>query len=146
MAASVATIGYGGTLEFSTDGGTTYTAVGELKSCSLPEDTIDRVETTHRSSPNRTREYTPGLGEPNEVSFTINYNSTDYSALFTLQGARTVAKWRHTLAPEAGTTTGAQFGYDGNVLVGSAETPVDGVTELTCTIQRTGTYTFTAAS
>lgn len=146
MAASVSTIGYGGTLEYSTDDGSTYTTISEFKSGSLPVDSVDKVDRTHMSSPNRTREFTPGLRDPQDVQFTINFNSSDYDALLTLQTDRTVAKWRHTLATEDDTTTGATYVYDGFVNVGAAETSVDGITEVTCTIQRTGTYTFTAAS
>ena len=146
MAASVSTIGYGGTLEWSTDGGTNWTTVAEAKNITLPADSVEKVDRTHLSSPNRTREYTPGLGDPQDVSFSFNFNSTDYGALFTLQAARTQASWRHTIATEDSTTSGAVYEYTGNVFLGEAEISVDGVTEVPATIQRTGTYTFAAAS
>jgi len=146
MAASVSTIGYGGTLEFSTDGGANYTLITEFKAGSIPADAFDKVERTHMSSPNRTKEYTPGLKDSQDLEFTINFNSTDYEALLTLQTNATVAGWRHTLATEDGTTNGAVFTYDGFISVGSAETSVDGITEVPVTIHRTGTYSFTAAS
>jgi hypothetical protein len=146
MAASVSTIGYGGTLEWSTDGGTTWTAVGEFKSAGLPVNSVEKVDRTHMSSPDRTREYTLGLGEPQDVEFVFNFNSTDYAALYALQEARNVVDWRHTLATEDGTTTGAIYEYSGGVNVGSGDVNVEGITEVTCTIQRTGTYTFTEAA
>jgi hypothetical protein len=146
MAASVSTIGYGGTLEWSTDDGTTWTAVGEFKSAGLPVDSTEKVDRTHMGSPNSVKEYTPGLGDPQDVEITFNFNSTDYEALLTLQTNRTVAKWKHTVAPEDGTTTGGVYEYDGFVNVGSGETTVEGITEVSVTIQRTGTYSFTAAS
>ncbi len=146
MAASVSTIGYGGTLEWSTDDGSTWNAVAEFKSGGLPTDSVDKKDRTHMSSPGRTREYTPGLGDPQDVEFVFNFNSTDYEALLTLQENRTVAKWKHTIATEDGTTTGAVYEYDGFLNVGSGETTVEEITEITCTIQRTGTYSFTAAS
>jgi len=146
MAASVSTIGYGGTLEYSTDDGSTWTAVGEFKSAGLPSDSVEKVDRTHMGSPNTTKEYTPGLGEPQDVEFVFNFNSTDYDALLTLAGNRTVATWRHTLATEDNTTTGAVYEYDGFLTVGSGETTVEGITEVSATIHRTGSYTFTAAS
>lgn len=146
MAASVSTIGYGGTLEWSTDDGDTWTEVAEFKSGNLPSNTVEKVDRTHMGSPDKTREYTPGLGEPQDVEFTFNFNSTDYAALFTLQEDRTVATWRHTLSTEDDTTSGAVYEYDGSVNLGGPETTVDGITEVTATIRRTGTYSFTAAS
>ena len=146
MAASVSTIGYGGTLEWSTDSGSTWTSVTEFKSAGLPTNSVEKVDRTHMSSPDRTREYTPGLGDPQDVEFVFNFNSTDYAALLTLQETYAVATWRHTLAAEDSTTTGAVYEYDGYVNLGAATTTVEGITEVTATIQRTGTYTFTAAS
>lgn len=146
MAASVSTIGYGGTLEWSDDDGETWTAVAEFKQAGLPSNTVEKVDRTHMSSPDATREYTPGLGDPQDVEFTFNFNSADYEALLTLQEARTVATWRHTLASEDGTTSGAVYEYDGYVNLGAADTTVDGITEVSATIRRTGTYSFTAAS
>jgi len=124
----------------------TYTAVAEFKSAGLPSNSVEKVDRTHMSSPNRTKEYTPGIGDPQDVEFVFNFNSTDYDALLTLQSNQTVAKWKHTLATEDSTTSGAVYEYDGFVNVGSGETTVEGITEVTCTIQRTGDYTFTAAS
>ncbi len=146
MAQSVSTIGYGGTLEFSTDDGSTFTAVAEFKSGGLPSNSLEKVDRTHMQSPNRTREYTPGLGDPQDVEFVFNFNSADYQALYTLASAGTTAQWKHTLATEDNTTTGAIYEYDGFLTVGAAETTVEGITEVTCTIHRTGSYTFTAAA
>lgn len=146
MAASVSTIGYGGTMEWSTDSGATWNTVTEFKSGALPSDQHDKVERTHMSSPNRTREYTPGLRTPEDTSFVFNFNSTDYAALRTLQNAATVATWRHTLATEDATTNGAVYEYDGFITVGSGDTTVEGITEITVTIHRTGQFSFTAAS
>jgi hypothetical protein len=146
MAASVSTIGYGGTMEWSTDGGTTWTSVGEFLTANLPANTIDKVDRTHMGSAGRVREYTPGFGDPQDVTFEFNFNSTDYGALYTLQAALTVAKWRHTLATEDSTTNGAVYQYDGNVVVSGGEVAVDGVTKVSATINRTGAFTFTAAS
>lgn len=147
MAVSVSTIGYGDTLEWSTDGGTTYTGeVAELKSCDLPTHTVEKVDRTHMGSPNRTKEYTPGLRDTNDVGFTFNFNSTDYAALYALEVAGTVVTWKHTLATEDGTTTGANYVYEGFVELGTSPREVEGVTAVAGTIKRTGVATFTAAT
>lgn len=146
MAQSVATIGYGDTLEWSTDAGLTWTAVEELKTCDLPTSSVEKQARTHMSSPNRTKEYTPGLIDINDVAFTINYNATDYAALFSLEQAGTVALWRHTLSLDDGETTPNIYQYSGFVEVGSGTREVEGVTELSCTIKRTGAHTHTVAT
>jgi hypothetical protein len=146
MAASVSTIGYGGTLEYSTDDGSSYTAIAEFKSAGLPVDSVEKVDRTHMGSPDRTKEYTPGMKDPQDVEFVFNFNSTDYDNLVTLQENRTIAKWRHTIATEDETTTGATYIYDGFLTVGSGETTVEGITEVSATIHRTGALAFTAAS
>lgn len=147
MAASVSTIGYGDTLEWSTDGGSTYTGeVKELKSCDLPTHTVEKIDRTHMSSPNRTKEYTPGLRDSGDLSFTFNYNSDDYEALYALEVAGTVVDWLHTLSLNDGETAEATYEYSGFVELGSASRTVEGVTEVTCTIKRTGSATFTPAT
>ena len=143
MAESVARIGYGGTLEYSTDGGTNYTSITEYKSGSLPTNTVAKADRTHMSSPDRTREYTPGLKEPNDISFTANYNPTDYENLLTLQQASTVALWRQTTSPQDGQTTGAEFTYLGFVGGIEVSLAVDDVSEMSVTIMRTGMFTHT---
>jgi hypothetical protein len=146
MAESVSTIGYSDKLEWSTDNGLTWTAVAELKTAGLPTHTVEKVDRTHMGSPDRTKEYTPGLRDTNDVSFTFNFNSTDYEALYALEVAGTVVMWKHTLAPEEGTTTGAIYEYKGFVEMGDGPRSVDGVTEVSATIRRTGRATFTAAA
>lgn len=146
MAVSTSTIGYGDTLEFSTDGGVTSTGIAELKSCDIPTNTVEKIDRTHMGSPDRTKEYTTGLRDTNDVSFTFNFNSADYKALFDLEAAGTVADWTHTLATEDGQTIGAVYTYKGFVEVSGAPREVEGVTEVTAVIKRTGAYTFTEGS
>jgi hypothetical protein len=147
MAASVSTIGYGDTLEWSTDGGGTFdNAVAELKSCDVPTHSIEKIDRTHMGSPNRTKEHTPGLRDTGDVSFTFNFNSADYEALYTLETNGTVVDWKHTLSPNDGETTGAIYEYRGFVELSGGTREVEGVTEVTATIKRTGAATFTAGS
>ena len=147
MAASVSTIGYGDTLEWSTDGGSTYdNEVAELKNCDVPTHSVEKIERTHMGSPNRTKEYTPGLRDTGDVSFTFNFNSADYEALYTLETNGTVVDWKHTLSTNDGETTGATYEYKGFVELSGGTREVEGVTEVTATIKRTGAAIFTAAS
>ena len=146
MPESVSTIGYGDTLEFSTDGGTNWTAITELLKCDVPTTSVEKVERTHMGSPNRTNEYTPGMRDPNDVSFGFNFNGSDYAAIYALEAAGTVAEWRHTLSLNEGEATGAIYEYNGFVEIGGAPREVKGVTEVSATIKRTGAAVFTAAT
>jgi len=146
MAASNAVIGYGDTLEWSTDDGATWNDVVELKSCTLPTGTIEKIERTHMASPGRTKEYAIGLRDINDVEFTFNFASATYEALFTLEKAGTVVQWRHSLARNDDETTGAVFEYDGAVELGGGERTVDGITEISGTVKVTAVHTFTAGS
>lgn len=146
MAASGSTIGYGDTLEWSTDGGTTYTGqVLEVRSIDLPTHTVEKVDRTHMGSPSRTKEYTPGMRDINDVNFAFNFNSDDYEALYALEVAGTVVKWKHTLSADDGQTTGAIYTYDGFVELGGGTREVEGVTEASGMIKRTGVAIFTPA-
>lgn len=146
MTDTVSTIGYGDTLEWSTDGGTTWTGqLAELKTCDIPANAVEKVERTHMGSPGRTKEYTPGLKDPQDVAFAFNYNSADYAALYALEAAGTVVKWRHSLSADDGEATGAIYEYDGFVELAGGTREVEGVTEASGTIKRTGLAAFTAA-
>lgn len=147
MAVSVSTIGYGDKLEWSTDGGSTFTGeVAELRTCDLPSHSVEKIERTHMGSPNRTKEYTPGLRDSGDLNFTFNFNSADYDALYSLEVAGTVVDWKHTLSTNDGETTGAVYEYKGFVELQGASREVEGVTEVTATIKRTGSATFTEGS
>lgn len=145
MAASGSTIGYGDTLEWSTDDGDTWTEIAEFKSADLPSHSVGKSERTHMGSPSRTKEYTPGLRDINDVTFTFNFNSDDYAALYALETAGTVATWRHSLSADEGQTTGGIYTYSGFVELSPGTREVEGVTESSGMIKRTGVATFTPA-
>lgn len=71
---TAAMIGLGITLEMA-DLATpmTFVAIAEVFNVNPPSQTDDVVEATHYGSPNRRREYIPGLVESGEVSFDMNY-------------------------------------------------------------------------
>lgn len=59
-----------------------FTAIGEVKNLSLPEETADAVEATHLGS-GGVREYVPGLRDGGEFSIEFNFVQAGYSALKT---------------------------------------------------------------
>lgn len=50
-----------------------FTEIGEAVSISPPNPSRGAVETTHLKSPNKTREYKPGMVEPGEATLVLNY-------------------------------------------------------------------------
>jgi hypothetical protein len=74
MAVANATIGYGTTFAFG-DGAVpeVFTALAEVTDITPPSDSVDIIETTHMSSPNRTKEFVAGLNDPGECSFDIHF-------------------------------------------------------------------------
>lgn len=68
------TIGWSAELWIDNDGGTP-TRVAEVTAISLPNPQVADVEATHFASPNRTREYIPGLIDAGEITFGINFDA-----------------------------------------------------------------------
>ena len=73
MAETQASIGYGTVFDISRDNEATWITVGEVYDITPPNDTVDEVDATHMQSPNRTREFIPGLIDPGEASFEQNF-------------------------------------------------------------------------
>lgn len=73
MADTQASIGYGTHFHISEDSGATWTALAEVYDITPPNDSVDEVDATHMQSPNRTREFIPGLIDPGEASFEMNF-------------------------------------------------------------------------
>jgi hypothetical protein len=73
MAETQASIGYGTFFHVSQNGGTTWTELAEVYDITPPTDEVDEIDATHMQSPNRTREFIPGLIDPGEASFEMNF-------------------------------------------------------------------------
>lgn len=73
MAETEASIGYGSQFHLSRDSEATWLPLGEVYDITPPNDTVDEVDATHMQSPNRTREFIPGLIDPGEASFEQNF-------------------------------------------------------------------------
>lgn len=73
MAETQASIGYGSFFHISRDNEATWIDLAEVFDITPPNDTVDEVDATHMQSPNRTREFIPGLIDPGEASFEMNF-------------------------------------------------------------------------
>lgn len=99
MAVSSGTHSYGSTLGYATTSGGSYTSVGEVIDVEHSWNPAKAVKFTHLNSDNAANEYKPGLIEPGTMKATVNYNKTDYNALYGLR--RTLRYWKVT-SPDSG--------------------------------------------
>ncbi len=95
MPASVASKGYGSTLGHSVDG-VAYTAVAQTVDLSGPEPEVGEVNITNNDSPDNTKEYLPGMIEPDELEFEVIYKKTQAATLYGLFGNGIVYFWQIT--------------------------------------------------
>jgi len=95
MPATEAAIGYGSVFEMADEATpSTFVAMGEVYAIDPGSDETDEVEATHMQSPDRTREYIPGLVTPGEMSIEMNYipGSAADLALLGASGKRNVGR------------------------------------------------------
>lgn len=71
--ATEAQIGIGSEFWLEATSGGTLTKLGEVTGVTLPNPQVEEVEVTHLGSPDRRREYVPGLIDDGEGAFTMNY-------------------------------------------------------------------------
>jgi len=82
MAVSQAYDGYGVTLGKG-DGTSSedFDNFAEIVNVTLPNESVELIDVTHASSPNKYREFIAGLIDAGEVTFEVNMNQADYSIL-----------------------------------------------------------------
>lgn len=137
MATANAVIGYGTTFAFG-DGADpeVFTALAEVTDITPPSDSIDIIETTHMTSPNRTKEFIAGLSDPGECSFDIHFipGTGDDTVIQGRRNTGTVNNYQITW-PGSGTWTFAA------ILTGYAPTaPVNDRMTATVTFKVTSSY------
>ena len=78
--------------------GSTYTPFAEVTELTLPNYSRDSIDFTHFGSPNRFREYKPGLTDPGEVAITYNLvpGLADDATIATHFATNAVEAWRLT--------------------------------------------------
>jgi hypothetical protein len=127
----MADIGYG--LTFGIYNGSTYVSVAEVVNITPPQLSRDAVETTDMESPDRYREYIPGLLDGGEASITISYTPSASDVIVTALTASTLGSFRITHANAVTVTFSA-------VVTGYApgEHTPDGKMEATATFKVSG--------
>ncbi|MGE4339150.1 MAG: phage tail tube protein [Pigmentiphaga sp.] len=136
MAETLASIGYGSRFEVSQDNGATWFEVAEVFDITPPSDTVDMIDATHMQSPDRTREFIPGLIDPGEASFEMNFlpGSTSDAKIREIKASLARVRCRLTFPNNATWTFSAQVsGYEPAV-------PNDDKMTATVTFRVTGSY------
>ena len=142
---TAASLGIGTKVEYETTPGASplaFTTVPEV--LDLPElpNTRETVETTNQDSQDFTREFIPGLIDPQQFTFECNYlpNNSIQTAIWdqlkTANGGRRLWRVRETTSSPEITWTFEAFVIDFAVAA-----PVAGVRTVSITLQRTGAVT-----
>jgi hypothetical protein len=142
MPISEATIGYGArvyveTAESPDQSPPDYTELSEITNMSPPNFQADDVDVTHMQSPDRTREFTPGLIDPGEASFEMNWvqgSDTDI-ILLNLKRAATKVSWKFVWA------NGTYWEFLGYVKGYETSAAVEDKQSATCSIKVSGSET-----
>ena len=140
-----AKIGHGSELWIENDTGV-LTKVAELTSVGLPNPQVAEVEATHFESPDRSREYIPGLKDNGEITFGINWlPGSDTDELINGALSDTAARGMEVRVPGTGDTKQV-FAFDGIVRGYEKAIPIDDRMTATVTVRVSGAVTQSAAA
>lgn len=143
---SDALIGYGTRfLMAATAAATTLTKLAEVTSVTLPNEQVAEVEVTHYESPNRTREFIPGLNDAGEITIEINWipgSATDDL----IAAAKADAKVRTMRIVTPPDDTSQMYTFPGFVRGFEPAAPIDGRMTASITIRVAGAVTRADAS
>ena len=140
--ATSAAIGHGSTFAVG-DGGSpeVFTAFAEVVTITPPQLVRDTVDATHMASPEKWREFVPGLRDGGEVSLEMNFipGGPGEDAILIAFQDETAGNWKITF-PNAHSWTFAAFctGFE-------SEVPLDDKMSATATFKVTGKPAFVAA-
>lgn len=139
--AAATDIGFGTILSKKT-GPTTFVPFAEVTDITLPEWGRDSVDFTHMLSPNRIREFKPGLKDPGEVGIVYNLipGVADDATIATHMASNLVEGWRITFP------NGATFDFNGFATKHGRATPMSGKMTGSATFKISGAVTLTPAA
>lgn len=137
MAASQAKTGFG-TLFGVGDGATpeVFTNLAEVLDLNAPNETTDKIETSHMQSPDNSKEFIPGLTDGGETSFDINFlpGVSDDAAIQALRHPTGNQNFRITYP------NGAKWVFSGFLAGYAPKAPVNDRMRATVTFKISGSY------
>ena len=138
--------GYNSELHYSTDGGTSYIEVLNLRTLDPPSDEVpDKIETTHLKSPNRKKQYIPGFIEEGQSKFKVLWDQGIYETLKGFKDTGQTLRWKMVWGD--GLPTQSNIVFSGYLTKCKAtEFQRDQPDEIEGEIQVTGDVTYTAGT
>lgn len=139
---------FGTKLSYSSDSGSTFTAVSGATKIGFPAPEIDEIEVTNHDSTGGYREFLAGLKDAGSVDFEGEITAeTVVSGLTTLFNANTVVSWKIEIPQQTGQTAGATWTFDAYLSkFGEGDAEIDSARTYTGTLRVTGQPTYTAAT
>jgi len=135
---------YGAKVEWSSDGGTIYTVIPEVKGLAVPEIQVEYPDATNLDSPGGFREFVAGLKDAGEISIPAGYTSGAYNTAVGFQANATLIFFKTTLPKETGqATTGDVFVFSGFVSPRLETNAVGEIISMSLNIRTSGNVTFT---
>lgn len=121
MAATVPATDIGFATIIAKKAGAAYTAFAEVTEMTLPELARDSIDFTHFGSPDRHREFKPGLSDAGEVGIVYNLvpGLADDAVIAAHLATNAVEAWRITFP------NGATLDYNGFATAHGRATPMD---------------------
>lgn len=137
--------GFGIVFQYTTDGGTTWTPLGEVADATPPQSSKDTYEDTHHATPNGAKTFKGGLVDTGEASVVVNFDPADTGHIL----MRTRSETAHE-APQDYRfiygDTGATIEEFSAICTGfSPETPIDDKMSATITFKLSGSVTHDAS-
>lgn len=137
----MAEIGYGTEFHISRDSGSSWLAIAKVTDITPPSDTIDVVDVTHMGSPDRRREFIPGLTDPGSMSLELIFepgSATDL-LLREIRSSGETVKCRITFA------SGPAYVFDGWLETYEGAVPLEDKMTATVSFKVTGEVEYVAA-
>ena len=139
------TIGHGSTVSFKI-GAAAAVMIAEVTSIGLPNPQIADVEATHFQSPDRAREYIPGLKDNGEIAIGINYDAGSATDDQVNLAMAETAPITVTITIPTVSGTDQEFTFPGIVKGYEKNIPIDDRQTATITIRVAGAVTQEAAA
>lgn len=142
MAATAAATDIGFATTFGKVVSSTYTAFAEVTELGVPETSRDSVDFTHYGSPDRFREFKPGLSDAGEVTLTYNLvpGLADDAVIATHFATNAVETWRIVFP------NGAKLEFSGFATKHGRAAPMDDKMTGSATFKISGKPTLTPAA
>ena len=148
MAATKYKLGKGASLSISTDGGTTWTQIKQLKTISYPNSKADFDDITNMDSPGAYHEFAPTTLDAGTADFQGVWNPSDAGQIAASAAfeAQALCQFKHQFAPSVGESTGFVRTFNGYMAAKpGVDAQFDKASTYNGSIKVTGPYTDTPA-